>query len=132
MAPPRVAAAAEIHLSDLYDVVAVHFPRSSGRLPLAQSRCDEFGKRVKHGEELSFYTSKPFRAESLKGQRFWAFEGSGSPRRSWLVSSGIMACRECGSNVSTEARDWPKCGPPSPTAPPVPDPSGAQGIGLPP
>jgi hypothetical protein len=47
-------------------------------------------RNVKQGEEPSFVTAKPFRAETLKGQRLWAFEGSGSPRQYRLVASGII------------------------------------------
>jgi hypothetical protein len=51
---------------------------------------DGADRKVRKGEEHSFVTAKRFRAETLKGQRLWAFEGSGSPKRYSLVSAGII------------------------------------------
>jgi hypothetical protein len=51
---------------------------------------DSADRRIRKGEEHSFVTAKPFRAETLKGQRLWGFEGSGSPKRYRLVSAGTI------------------------------------------
>jgi hypothetical protein len=48
-------------------------------------------RRAKHG---SFFTAKPFKAETLAGQYLWVFEGSGSPRRYHLVSHGTISTVE--------------------------------------
>jgi hypothetical protein len=49
------------------------------------------GRRAKHG---SFFTAKPFKAETLAGQYLWVFEGSGSPRHYRLVSHGTISAVE--------------------------------------
>jgi hypothetical protein len=46
------------------------------------------GTTVHRGDELRFVTGKPFRKDTLENQRVWVFEGSGSPKRYKLVSSG--------------------------------------------
>jgi HNH endonuclease len=41
-------------------------------------------------EEASFFTAKKFKPETLLGNRLWAFEGAGSPRRYKLVCQGTI------------------------------------------
>ncbi len=65
---------------------------------VAYHNSDEFGpyyseaskRKIRKGEEHSFVTAKSFREETLKGQRLWAIEGAGSPRRYRLISSGLI------------------------------------------
>lgn len=61
---------------------------------VAYHNSDEFGPfdrgSSKRGKEAYFFTAKRFREDTLKGQRLWAFEGSGSPKRYSLVSCGII------------------------------------------
>jgi hypothetical protein len=39
-------------------------------------------------EEATFFTAKTFKPETLLGNRLWAFEGAGSPRRYKLICKG--------------------------------------------
>jgi hypothetical protein len=65
---------------------------------VAYHNSDEYGpyykdgeRRARRGEEHSFFTAKNFREETVKGNRIWAFEGTGSPKRYWLVGSGTIS-----------------------------------------
>jgi hypothetical protein len=68
---------------------------AAGRHFVAYHNSDEQGpyypdRKMRKGEERFFVTAKLFRAETLKGQRLWGFEGSGSPKRYSLASAGII------------------------------------------
>jgi HNH endonuclease len=41
-------------------------------------------------EEATFFTAKQFKPETLLGNRLWAFEGAGSPRRYKLICQGTI------------------------------------------
>jgi hypothetical protein len=61
---------------------------------IAYHNSDNFGpfnhqEAAKRGDEQNFVTAKSFRSHTLIGQRLWAIEGSGTPKRYSLVSSGI-------------------------------------------
>ena len=58
---------------------------------VAYHKRDEWGPYERNPEEESFFTAKPFRPETLVGNRLWVIEGSGSPKRYKLVSSGIIS-----------------------------------------
>lgn len=58
-------------------------------------KADEWGlyfenARKRRAQELTFFTAKRFRAETLVGNRLWIVTGTGSPRIYDLVCSGIM------------------------------------------
>jgi len=87
------AARAVLH----WALVARHLQeRSAQKHFVAYHNSEELGpyfknaadRQAKHG---SFFTAKPFRAETLAGQYLWVFEGSGSPRRYQLVSHGTIS-----------------------------------------
>jgi HNH endonuclease len=63
---------------------------------VAYHNSDEFGPYYENAadrkaREGTFVTAKPFRKATLKGQKLWAFEGSGSPRRYSLITCGTIS-----------------------------------------
>src|SRR5215469_231255 len=73
---------------------------------VAYQKSDEWGPfgRVRKNQMRSWFTAKPFHEETLRGQRLWAFEGSGSPKSYRFVASGII------SRLSDEERPDPWSG----------------------
>jgi hypothetical protein len=71
---------------------------------VAYHNAEKFGRyRSAEGasREHTFWTAKAFRDETLLGQRLWAFEGVGSPKRYSLVAAGTItkiARKKGGSN----------------------------------
>ncbi len=54
---------------------------------VAYQNKDEIGAYDRKG---TFFTAKQFRAETLKGQYLWVFEGSGLPKKYDLVCHGVI------------------------------------------
>jgi len=48
------------------------------------------GRPVREGRSGRWFTAKRFRQETIVGNRLWAIEGGGSPKRYQLVSFGIV------------------------------------------
>jgi hypothetical protein len=86
------------HLTRPRPRAALNGSQATGGHFVAYHNSDEQGpyypdgadRKIRKGEERSFVTAKPFRTETLKGQRLWGFEGRGSPKRYSLVSAGII------------------------------------------